>query len=554
MVNILQCRSCQNFYHRKDCLPRTLLCGHSVCSVCLTMLLKDARRCQECGKPLGDKQDLESFPPNFQLLDIIEAEFTKENAGERREEKRLCRTSLEHSKPVVTLGSEEPGKIAPGDTGKRDRPIFHERSPHGSKCLDYGIKPSYHCALCLKWVCEKCGNIDHRQSKCHLIPKAEALDQMKEAQLDGAKTAKEALESTLTELVKYEESLDSFSFAMQAAFEAVVTEKERVKSMKEDGVKKIKGLNAVVEDLPNAKNLPDALAALGLVEDKCRGTQVWQEENLIRTLDQRKVLNITKEILLCTVFMKLMAEKEDRPSGQLLAQHHVNGERLYSKLEANGGRVLVHALKEVETIPAGSRAMSLNSILACLDNASSLTFLDIGWNGVRKERVFIRLTGDTVRGRQFLALCTGLLGPSFRKTPFHRIWWKKRPGEHLWTGDYDQGNGSGGTSLLEHMKEEIKGKPLGRKVPITAGLVAGRYEQSHVSSVFRIYTKGHGIENRRGAYGGFSDVPEEPPEDEAAFGQVEHGLSVLQDVVELGNIQDVRILDCGIVIETGMLQ
>ncbi|XP_064102754.1 uncharacterized protein LOC135212938 [Macrobrachium nipponense] len=549
-LKTLVCTSCQNPYNLKELIPKSLPCGHSVCSICLMGLLEGTPRCKTCGAKFEDKREFDNYPTDYQLQGIIEAMHMEESADVRREENRLSRQSSEHSKQVVTVGSDEPGKNA----RKRDRPLSQERSPHGSRCLEIGIKPSHYCALCLKWVCERCGQIEHSQNKCYLIPKAEALGQMNKAQKDGAKSAQEALESTLTELTKYEESLDSFSLVMQAAFESILTEKERVKSMKEVGLKKIKGLNAVVEDLPNVKNLPEALAAINLVESKCMETQVWQEDNLMGTLDQRKVVNITKEILLCTVFMKLMAENEARPCGHLLAQHHVNGERVYSHLEANGGRVLVYALRKIKTVPVGSRAVSLNSILTCLDRASSLTFLDIDLNGVRKERVFIRLTGDTVRGRQFLALCTGMLGPSFRKTPFHRMWWKGRPGEHLWGGDYDHRDGSGGTSLLEHMKEEIDAKPLGRKVPVTAGLVAGRYEQGNVSSVFRIYTKGQKTESRRGAYGGYADPPEETAEDEAAFGQVEHGLGVLQEAIEHGNIQDVTIIDCGIVIETGMFQ
>lgn len=165
-----------------------------------------------------------------------------------------------------------------------------------------------------------------------------------------------------------------------------------------------------------------------------------------------------------------------------------------------------------------------------MDSASALTFLDLSWGGSH-GRVYIRLTGDSMRGRQFLILCTGEEGPSFRNTHFHRVWWKGLPGEHVWGGDYDQSDGSGGTQVKNADVNEMPSE-AGRKLPITAGLVAGRYEKKNISSIFRIFTKDA------------KDV-----EEEAAFGQVEYGLQFFVDAINHNNIQDVIISDCGIVIE-----
>lgn len=170
---------------------------------------------------------------------------------------------------------------------------------------------------------------------------------------------------------------------------------------------------------------------------------------------------------------------------------------------------------------------------SCIDNGSALTFLDLSWGGQFRGRVYIRMTGKTTRGLQFVMLCTGEKGPSFLNSHFHRIWWKGLPGEHIWGGDVDKGDGSGGMSLIGNVDGNAKLAESCWKMPITAGLVAGRYETKNASSIFRIYTK---------------DAKD--AEEEAAFGRVEYGLQFIDAAVNWNNIKDVVVSDCGVVIES----
>lgn len=110
------------------------------------------------------------------------------------------------------------------------------------------------------------------------------------------------------------------------------------------------------------------------------------------------------------------------------------------------------------------------------------------------------------------------------------MWWKGLPGEHVWTGDYEKGDGSGGkTQLSSSSQVQV---PAGREIPISAGLVAGRYEKENLSSIFRIYTR-----------------EEKEVRDEAGFGQVEFGLDLVKEAIKLRDISDVMISDCGLVLE-----
>lgn len=168
-----------------------------------------------------------------------------------------------------------------------------------------------------------------------------------------------------------------------------------------------------------------------------------------------------------------------------------------------------------------------------MDRSSTLAFLDLSWGGSDKRRVYIRLTGDTIRGRQFVRLCTGETGSCFRGTHFHRIWWKDLPGEHVWAGDYEKGDGSGGKTVCNDQGKQTPTQ-AGRVCPVTEGLVAGRYEKDNISSIFRIYTRGD---------------KDQHVKEEAAFGQIEFGLDIIKEATKLKDITDVKIEECGIVLE-----
>lgn len=171
--------------------------------------------------------------------------------------------------------------------------------------------------------------------------------------------------------------------------------------------------------------------------------------------------------------------------------------------------------------------------MSCINRSSTLAFLDLSWGGSHKGRVYVRLTGDTIRGRQFVRLCTGETSSCYRGTQFHRIWWKGQPGEHIWAGDYEKGDGSGGQTV--HNDQGGQTPTLaGRVCPITEGLVAGRYEKDNFSTIFRIYTRGDGDQHVK---------------EDAAFGQIEFGLDIIKEVTKLKDITDVKIEECGIVLE-----
>lgn len=547
----LKCGLCKDFYNDAEREPRCLPCGHTVCMACLQKLIKSPY-CERCRETLHNLKTVGGAPKNYDLIGLVNTRVLG-NSGEGKENKKApegasCRSKSMTSKPIVTAGASKPSFHSNAEFMQWSTSTS-EKSPHGSKCLEIGVAPTSHCATCQKWVCDKCGKIDHcEQRGCFLIAKKEALTQMRDAHLSGVNATRETIDNTLREMQMYEEQLGAFSLTMQAAFEAIGPEKERVRAMMQKGKDKKKELEAAVSAMANDKILPDALSSLRNVEELNSKTRLEIATNASKLLDNKRVIHITKEILLSTVQLKMLAESENNEAVVVLASHTVSGTVLYSRMTVEGGRIYVHSLERIKTVPKGSRAMPLTSVQSCLDRVSALTFLDIGWGGNIKGRLYIRLLGDTLRGRQFLMLCTGEVGPSFRNTTFHRVWWKGLAGEHIWGGDYDKGDGSGGAPVVKITDAEKSSLPSGRTLAITAGLVAGRYEKTNLSSIFRIYTKGAKTvtnESQRYSTGNTTEVS-----DEAAFGRVEYGLDILESAVNHNNIKDITIYDCGVVIET----
>lgn len=57
--------------------------------------------------------------------------------------------------------------------------------------------------------------------------------------------------------------------------------------------------------------------------------------------------------------------------------------------------------------------MQHEALVSSLNPSSTLVFLELGWLGGGRGRVYVRLAPDTQLARHFLRLCTGEMGPSY---------------------------------------------------------------------------------------------------------------------------------------------
>lgn len=525
--SILVCGSCNEEYDFKERLPRNLYCGHSICTKCIERRTDPtfSVSCPHCPTKTWNKRKATQCPTNELLLKIL-SEAIKQNVMERTQEENTPHSFSGNDRRQSHTQHGRNGTA--GSKFERVEHITPQRSPHGNKCIEMGVRPSHYCSVCMVWVCPRCAEAEHKTRKCSLIPLKEQLTKMKQNYELTGKRAHELLKKSLQSLENECDQENTLLLWMRAAFESIEKKQANMKKVLQEGRELMDTLSDAMKSVPNAQNLPEALTTFQIMEDVSGEAHQWPLDAGPSSVGANHEMTTCLRHLMKRTLQSLQVENG---MPDMFASGKVPGGELFSKLRIEGGRFHLPALRRgPKPTNQESRALPLRCFKSCQDAASTLVFLDLSWRGKSHGRLYIRLTGDTLRGRQFLSLCIGEGGVSFRGTRFHRVWWKGLPGEHVWTGDYEKGDGSGGKTLLSSNSQVQV--PAGREVPISVGLVAGRYEKENLSSIFRIYTR-----------------EEKEVRDEGGFGQVEFGLDVVKEAVRLRDISDVMISDCGLVVE-----
>ncbi|XP_069161743.1 uncharacterized protein [Procambarus clarkii] len=165
-----------------------------------------------------------------------------------------------------------------------------------------------------------------------------------------------------------------------------------------------------------------------------------------------------------------------------------------------------------------------SEVMDTLNPSSTLAFLDVWWAGSKVEQVRIRLSPNTGLARQFVLLCTGQNGPTYRDSKLFNFQ-KNTSGKCLSGGDYEYNNGEGGASLVADLKGDYQFSSKAGSVMSWYGICSSKAAQFYINT--RNFAKGA----QRGP----------------VFGKVASGLNVLRAAVNQSNIKEVNIVDCGVV-------
>lgn len=189
------------------------------------------------------------------------------------------------------------------------------------------------------------------------------------------------------------------------------------------------------------------------------------------------------------------------------------------------GRLHLYTLTDEVHIANGT--IKLSVILSLLPRSPEI-FLDFGADGVRLGRVYIRIRGDLRRAQHFLALCTGLLGPSYKGSRCNKVESKDKPGECLRVSHYVRTDGTlasrGLMGGLEWSGEHSAVKREGMVVSACGG-------RNDYDGCFDICTRGN--PNKK-----FS----------CPFGEVVAGLEVVKEATCYDPIGDLTIMNTGVVV------
>ncbi|KAK3895301.1 hypothetical protein Pcinc_000972 [Petrolisthes cinctipes] len=183
----------------------------------------------------------------------------------------------------------------------------------------------------------------------------------------------------------------------------------------------------------------------------------------------------------------------------------------YSRLSLDNGQLLLHCLQN-QPPPHVAITLPVSEIIKTLNPKSTITFLDMAWEGLTRGRVYIRVSEDKTEARQFVGLCTGQPESSFLNTQLNRVVGKGQMDECVFGGNYN---------FNDYNELDF---PYGG-----VGFVTFK-SNSEKSGEFCINTN---------SYHWYLA---------ADIGQVESGLEVVKAAAQLNDITQVTVVDCGVVV------
>lgn len=501
-----ECTICFGTYDEILLRPRSLPCGHAFCSQCIERAIKNGQvACPSC-RAEHIATTATQFPINYGMEAFV---------------RKLASVGT-----VSAKRSQDP----PIGIGKKLRSLVQEQKSNISSLITS-------CEDTLCQLGEYRGQLRDRKTRHHQLQ--DKLDGL----VEQNKTTIELLEQEDTSVVDMTAKGEDGKKRLQVMLgnlEKVYTAHEvdtiadradqchvEVKEWLHECQDIFPDFNAlhtsvkVQETIKEAQEIitPEAGAATLLVHPRDSATNIME-----------KVWDITRGVPLEEItieHLRRMSEPVKRlvVAGQVVAVEQKQDGCHFSKITLQDGELFLHPLLR-QALPIHARSIQHSDIVNILDYSSTMAFLDLAWAGSTKGRVAIWLTPDTGLARQFVLLCMGLQGPTYTNTKFFEVEDKDQPGECMVGGDYETNDGEGGTSLLPDLGGEYRRSSR-------AGAVGSWWgPEDHRSAQFYILTR---------------DLPE-GQWCSRVFGEVASGLDVLRAATSHGNITEVTVVDCGIVL------
>lgn len=494
----LKCCICDEEYSDAQ-IPRNLRCGHSVCSMCVDLLIPISKRCPECRDNFVENNASE-LPINYPLLRLSRI-FVHE---------KISLKNLPELKFPINYSSSKPQQQA-------------------GKCPAHGCSMYFMCMRCGVWVCRDCLVVDHPDSprgRCFILSIEEAISKIKKSHISSidryvveSNEVKNKLESnirilnaTLKYCVHSHNEIDSENFEIQ-----------EIRKLNENMVNRLSTLNNISKSLNEAKdrlsnaNSPKEISKSVEISTECQSNY----ENYIAKEKAKECPNILKS-LLGGKNMKQVVEGEQPVYVVTEKEETVR----WASVTLKGDCLHLNSLRD-GIPPNGGVLVPFELVRGLVPIESPTVFLEVGWGGEIKGHVYVRMFGNTPRSRQTTFLCSGEKGPSYRNTCFYESA-KEADGAHLLRGgDYENNDGTGGRAIVDDI---ISGGCYLHEVK--AGLfVSWSFREQWRLGSFDVY---------------LNDVP--GLHDYSAHGIVEKGLEILKEAAEIMPVTDATVMDCGLVI------
>ncbi|XP_069180673.1 tripartite motif-containing protein 59-like [Procambarus clarkii] len=513
-----ECSVCFNNYDDTLLRPRTLPCGHTFCSQCIDNAMKNGQlSCPSCRA-----QHTATAATQFLINYGMEAFIRKLKGME--------------VVPVTTVPTK-PNKAPTRGISKKLRSLVEEQKSSISSLITS-------CKEVLSQLGEYRGQLgDWKTQHLQLQDRLYAL-------VEQNKSAMKLLEledTSVVDMTTQGEEGKTQLQAMLGSLDTVITAQEVGTtidtadecSMKvEDWLQKCQELFPDVNTVHTSVKVQETIReALEMTTTETGATadpvHLGDSDSSIMT----KVKEITGEIPQKEITVEDLRRRIREPvkrlveAGRVVAVQEDQDGRRSARITLQDGQLYLHPLLRQPT-PAHAHTIQESDVVGVLDPSCTLAFLDLGWAGSTRGRVTIRLTPDTPLARQFVLLCTGQRGHTYRNTKLLRVVDKGRLGECVGGGDYESNDGKGGAQLLPDLQGQYR--ESGQAGAVWSWSVVAFFWRlgGPKSAQFTITTRDHQ---------GGGQWP-------YVFGDVVSGLDVVRAAVNHSDITEVTVVDCGVVL------
>ncbi|XP_050739105.1 uncharacterized protein LOC127009793 [Eriocheir sinensis] len=519
-----ECPVCLTGYDGTVQRPRTLPCGHTVCTLCIDQLEEHGRvACPECRVSHAVPEG-EQFPVNYSVEAFIRMLRDAEEAA-----------AAAAASPPPSAGEGAPsgaaGKKEAAGLSKKMRSFLQEQEATVvaaiTACREAQSQLDQYQTTLAGWGKQQqqledrlLGLVDQSRSARELLQQEESRVAAKEEELKKEEQGLQAMLETLRTLATEQEAGAAMPEVFRWTGEAeqaveecregfpdasTVTTARKVREASSAALEAVQAVQAALETLATEEPRPQADPD-STIMDRLHLICTWS----VTAEDLRSLTQPARRLL---------------EAGRVFAVHQAEGQRRHARISLEAGQLCLHALKD-HPPPLGAATLQVSEVVP--PSPPCTVFLDLSWPGSAPRRVQIRLSPDTPRGRQFLLLCTGQRGPSYVNTRLHGVESKAEAGEYVKGGDYESNNGGGSSVLLP-------------------GLGEGEYRKSgRAGDVFGLGWK----DRTRGECGNFGIRTRDRKDGGGSlvFGEVVDGLHVVAEAAQHRDIKEVTVADCGVVL------
>ncbi|KAK7072805.1 hypothetical protein SK128_028193 [Halocaridina rubra] len=405
------------------------------------------------------------------------------------------------------------------------------------RCPQHDRPISFMCMPCNMWGCKSCPIHPEGNDQCFLLDPLVALRTFKlifsydvSAYTENVERVKKSLEREMSSIDTITSFYKNKAAIIRAELESIENNIEEIRTYAEIPINSNTELCTSLQELKNSyRHSRDSYSYTETVHtmEVLRNCQKLLEKYPMSNVGIPLIPNIRLNKLQDIIGLL-------EAGAPLYGIQEGNGGKRFSQLTLCEDQLLLHCLRE-DVHPNEGVALlpiSYTVLREMVPEVNTTLFMDIGWAGERRGRVFVRIFGNNPRGRQAIYLCSGEKRKSYRNTIFYHkteysSWMSSHTQEILYGGDYENNDGTGGKAIVEDI---TNGGVY--KHSEAAGLMAGYPSHEYWrAGAFHFYT-----------YGDWRKYTE------TGFGTVTEGLEILRTAAKQDPVSTSYICDSGLVI------